>query len=95
MENKAISPYDVVEMIPDEVFDSFNELIIKNFNGKRSKVYRHDVVSLIESKLKENTIFKDRFLEIENYYIEKGWDVKYYSPDKYENYIPYYIFSKK
>lgn len=101
--SKPIKPSDIVEaksgIIPDEVIDSFNELIAKNWNGLHAVVYQNDVVALIQSKMKiseegSNRIYVHNWLDVEDIYEKVGWKVYYCKPAYFETYEPYFTFSR-
>jgi len=97
---RPIKPNDIVkakkENIPEVVFESFNELIAKGFNGSWSTVRQKDVVALLVSKgVSRGEIFDNHWLDIEVIYREAGWAVTYDSPAYCESYEPYFEFSLK
>jgi len=53
--SKPITPSEITkakkEAIPDEVFDAFNELIAKHWNGHSATIKQTEVANLIASKL--------------------------------------------
>ena len=65
--------------IPSEVFEVFNDLIVKNWNGKSAKVLQTEVKC---------------FFDIEDHYRKAGWSVNYFTPDMREDYEPYFLFVK-
>jgi hypothetical protein len=83
--------------IPPEVFESFNELIVKDFNGTSSTVRQNDVVALIANKLKidRQSVFSSRWLDVETEYAKSGWDVEYDKPGYNETYEPTFTFKKR
>ena len=100
---KAISLTEAIEakklFIPDFVFESFNELIIKNLkqNGKQyyAKITQEEAISLILSKhdaLNRDLIFSYGYLDIESFYTELGWSVEYDKPSIGDNYQAHFIF---
>lgn len=79
---KIIKPSEVVELkkniIPQEVFDAFNELIAKNWDGRSATVLQDDVVALIISKFASSVNpYSERWLDIEDSYRNEGWIVEY------------------
>lgn len=99
---KPISPDDVVvkkkEILPKEVFEAFNELIIEGWNGYQSIVKQKEVVILIAQKLDiESTsiIYSNHYLDIEEIYEEAGWNVEYDKPGYCESYEATFTFTKK
>lgn len=98
----AIRPKDVVahkqNSIPEFVFDVFNDLIANDFTGRSSTVYQEDVIERLladQIDLDRDTIFKRRWLNIEEVYEEVGWDVVYDKPGYNETYKAFWIFTKK
>ena len=97
--NKAISPEQCTagkqEIIPDVVFDAFNELIVRNLRENAARVYQDDIVSLIVSKgIPRQEIFDKNFLDIEDVYREAGWGVVYDKPGYNESYKASFAFTK-
>jgi hypothetical protein len=86
------------EAIPSEVFEVFNELIVKYWDGNRSCLHQEEIVRLIVDKLhleNDRPLYDNHWLDVEGIYREAGWKVDYKKPDWGENYDPYFIFSKK
>lgn len=96
------------ENIPDEVFEAFNELIVKNFSGGRAIVKQKDVISLIiektrseessmvnwyPEKIKKN-IYDNHWFDIEDIYRENGWTVVWDKPVFNETYEASWTFTK-
>jgi hypothetical protein len=95
---KPIKPSEVEKIVPDEVIESFNELIQKYWNGNESVIKQVEVVKLISEKtgMYDSEIFDKKYLDVEPIYISAGWEVKYDEPGFNENpYPPYFRFSKK
>ena len=104
MPTKPISPDEAAKiqqkLIPDEIIESFNELIAENYNSlsKESVVLQKDVLSRIHKKMpniSRGAIFKNNWLNIEELYSNEGWLVKYDSPAYCESYEPYFKFTRK
>ena len=88
---KIIKPSEVVELkknnIPQEVFDAFNELIAKNWDGHSATVLQKDVVDLIISKFTSPVNpYAEHWLDIEDIYRNEGWIVEYDKPGWNEDY---------
>ncbi len=86
------------EIIPEEVFGAFNELIAQNLQGKSSRVLQKEIVKrLKDDGMKESEIFEKHWLDVEGSYREVGWEVKYDKPVYYagENFEPYFLFTAK
>lgn len=81
--------------IPDAVYEAFNELIVE-CDGV---VYQEEVVERILLKMPElendRSIYKKGWLNVEDAYREKGWDVTYDKPGYNETYRPYFRFAKR
>ena len=94
-----ISPGEVVEfqnqMIPEEVFVVFNGLLSCNLRNGRAKVLQCDVLqALTDQGMNKAEIFKKHWLDVEESYRAKGWQVTYDSPVGYagESFEPYFEF---
>jgi hypothetical protein len=80
---------------PDEVFESFNELITENFSRGYANVPQEDVVvRMIEKGLDRGEIFKRGWLDVEDVYRASGWKVEYDKPGYNESYSAYFVFKK-
>lgn len=104
MPTKPISPNEAAEiqrsLIPDEIIESFNELIAENYNSisENSVVLQKDVLSRIHKKMPNTSrgvIFKNNWLNIEEIYSNEGWFVQYDRPAFCESYEPYFNFTRK
>lgn len=93
------------ELIPNFVFDAFNELIARHLRSDGSAVIKQEeVVSLIRKKAAEmsldidghRTIFEKKWLDVEPLYRDAGWTVTYDRPVYYggEDFEPYFKFSR-
>lgn len=92
-----ITPDKIIKPIPEEVFDAFNELIIKYYDGDSATIKLAEAKSLASSKLKAaNKELELWMLDVEDSYRKtKKWTVKYDSPSIGDNYEAYYVFTKK
>ena len=88
--------YESVNTIPLEVIESFNKLIIINWDGNKAQIKQTDVINQIlkefvdtKSNLTMNDIFVNKWLYIEEIFESHGWDVEYI---KYNEII--FIFKK-
>lgn len=95
MPNKVfpIKPSEVVEKaredIPDEVFETFNELIIKRLRGNKATIKQDDIVDILVAKgFDEGKIFEEGWLNIEKHYQLAGWSVTYEKPSRCEVFPP-------
>lgn len=94
-------------IVPEFVFEAFNELIARNLDRGYATVKQDDVVALILSKMNPASvtwegmggdrarIFNEHWLDIEPLYEEAGWDVKYDSPGYNESYSATFTFKKR
>ena len=97
---RPLSPKEVVEKkinsIPDAVFEVFNELIAKDFNGAYAIVKQKEVVKrLVEKGLKEKEIYENHWLDVEDVYWKAGWKVEYDKPAYNESYDAYFEFRSR
>lgn len=90
--------------IPAEVFDAFNEMIAKDWDGNRSKVVQKEVLALIYEKLNvagssrrrsRQQIIDEGWLDVETLYRKAGWKVTYDKPGYNEDYEASFTFAKK
>lgn len=83
--------------IPEEVFDVFNELIVKNWNGHAARVLQTDAGSMIAGRLNIsfNQVCDQHFLDVEDSYREAGWIVDYDKPGYNETYEAIFTFRLK
>ena len=106
---EPIKPDEVdkkLESIPDEVIESFNEMITKKWDGHSSKFKQDDIVNIILTKMnikmKSNSpfmltsryLFDNKFLDVEDIYRKQGWTVVYDAPAYSETYAAIFEFSK-
>jgi hypothetical protein len=91
----------VKHAIPDQVIEAFNEMILRNLDGRVAIVNQEDVVSLIREKMKaarpdfnRREIFQERWLNVEEIYRSKGWQVEYDKPGFNESYDATFTFRK-
>jgi len=106
--SKPIRPEDVanqkVNVIPEEVFDAFNRLIIQKFRNGRAYIKQDEVISLIVGNPPkeiqnysrgdaESYIYKHRWLDVEDAYREVGWKVTYDKPGYCESYTASFEFT--
>ena len=95
-----IRPEDVsgqkAAQIPAKVFDVFNQLIARDWNGHSAIVRQDEVVRLLESEgFDRARIFAEHLLDVESSYRAEGWDVVYDKPGFNESYPATFQFSKK
>lgn len=94
---KPISPYDIPEKpIPGGVFEAFNELIIREFDGNRAVVWQKEAAKLASEKtgFSIDALYSKKFMDVELSYTKAGWEVVYDKPGYNESYPPSYTFRK-
>lgn len=97
-----ISPNEVAatksQVIPEVVFEAFNELIAEKFTAGLANVKQKDVIARILAKdttIEKSQIFALGMLNVEEVYREKGWDVEYDKPAYNESYDANFTFRAK
>ena len=102
-----ISPKVAIERkivsIPDEVIESFNELISEKLNSSGCATFKQDdIVERIMTKfnlknkmMTRSKLFDNKWLDIENLFTQHGWKVEYDSPGYNESYAAVFKFSPK
>jgi hypothetical protein len=84
IENRAVvpvSPSAVLQLqrdsIPKQVFEAYNELIIKNFDGNQSIVTKAELESQISNKLGCASLVVENkgYLNVKHFYVSAGWNV--------------------
>lgn len=77
-----IRPDSVGEkQIPTMVFDVFNELIVREFEGERATIKQDEVVAiLVQRGFSRADIFAEHHLDVETAYRRAGWRVNYSKP---------------
>lgn len=82
--------------IPEQVFEAFNELIIKNLSGGTANVLQKEVACLITDKMNlknQNEIYPNGWFDIEEHYRKIGWSVSYNKPGYCDElFDPYFEF---
>lgn len=84
-------------MIPDEVFQVFNDAIVEAWNGHYATLKASEIALKIARKLgiSREKVYLLGYMDIEPIYKESGWIVDYDQPAYCENYEATYKFSKK
>ena len=95
-----ISPSDVAgakeRTFPNEVLESFNELITQKFSGGSATIQQDDVVKLMVQKgLDHGEIIDKGWLDVEDVYRASGWHVEYDKPGFNETYPATFTFKRK
>ena len=86
------------QTLPAAIIDVFNELIARNYNGRTATVSQDEAADLIAERLSisRQQVFDLHYLDVESFYREAGWDVKYDSPGYADaNFPPYFQFRRK
>ena len=83
--------------LPEEVFDVFNKLIAKHWNGYNATIFQEEAVNKLIEVLHctKDYIYENHLLDVEGSYEEAGWTVCYDKPGFNESYKPIFKFSKK
>jgi len=98
---KPITPAEAeaqrVTVIPDEVLEAFNQMIIKNLEGDRSSFKLREVADLAASNMQcqHKYLYDNKWLNVESVYRRAGWKVKFDSPSIGDNYDAYFVFTKR
>lgn len=98
--SKAIEPSllikEIEESFPKEIFETVNELLIKNKHLSRSSVtiLVDEILERLEKKgFKKSDIFDNGWLDFEDIYTKQGWKVKYEQPAYCESFKAFFEFS--
>jgi hypothetical protein len=98
---EPIKPSDVVqkkrEDMPAVVFEVFNELIARHWNGAEARVLVKDArAALLQRGISHEDIRNKNYLDVEDCYREVGWTVRFDAPVYYggENFDAFYTFRK-
>jgi hypothetical protein len=91
------SEIDKQNVIPEQVFEVFNELITRNWDGHQAVVSQNALVENIACalQLKRHEVFDRNLLEVEDAYRKAGWLVEYDKPAYNESYGAFFRFKKK
>lgn len=90
------SQIDKTQVIPEIIFDCFNELINKNFNNGVARVAQKEVLTWLKaSGCCVDEAFREKWLDVEDAYRKAGWKVEYDKPGYNESGDAYYIFRSK
>lgn len=91
-----IKPSEIKKSIPEFVFDCFNKLINKNFDGHSAVVGQKEVTDLLgKFGIVSENAFSQHWLDVEQDYRNAGWDVQYEKPGYNEPGDAYYTFTPK
>jgi hypothetical protein len=93
---KPLSPSEVHtkagSKIPEEVIGIFNDLILENYDGKKSVVKQKDAITRIQIALGHLDV---NWLNVETMYENVGWKVVYDKPAYNESYDSTFTFSRQ
>jgi hypothetical protein len=98
---KPITPDEAMKFkkkaLPEEVIQSFNELIAVNFDGKESCFIQSAIVRRIREKIQLDgrEVFPIEWLDVEDIYEDAGWIVTYDKPSYVESYASTFTFRRK
>jgi hypothetical protein len=94
---KPITPTEAEnKAMPDQVIESFNQLITENYARGKATVYQNAVVDLIVAKMNiSRTQFNNNWLNVESVYERAGWKVSYDKPGWNESGVAFYVFEKR
>lgn len=97
---KPISPEEIgfykKKILPQEVIETFNELIAKNYCNGTSRINQQEIITSLSVKgISRQDIFNNKYLDVEPIYEAEGWEVEYDKPDYTESYDPVFIFRSK
>lgn len=83
--------------IPQSVFDAFNEIIVKHWDGRASIFTTEEVVQHITKKARitSDRLYANHWLDVEQAYREVGWVVEFDKPGFNENGASTYEFRKQ
>lgn len=98
---EPISPSDVKLRIPDFIIEAVNQLIMEKWTGDEAIILQDDILDIVSSddpdddKVSRQEVFDRHWLDFEDLYREKGWDVEYDKPAYNEFYKAKFIFKRK
>lgn len=101
---KILTPEDAKQekltSIPDFVYQAFNNLLVRNYDAYSITISQNEVIQEILrlchlEDVTEETIFKNRWLDVEEEYRKNGWEVKYGKPGLGESYRTVFNFKPK
>lgn len=99
--NGPITPAKVrelrVNIIPEEIFEAFNECILKYWDGSEAAFSLAEVSILAASKLDDGigNLFKKKYFDVEEIYEKEGWKVIFERPGYNEPGEAMFYFSEK
>lgn len=96
-----IAPSEVADLkttlIPEYVFNAFNHMIAKKWNGSSSSFTQDAVIDKIceTQTVDRQYLFSNNYLDVEDSYRKAGWVVEYDKPAYNETYEAMFTFKKK
>jgi hypothetical protein len=98
---KPITPDEVFaakeKLLPPEVFEAFNEMIARKWDGDSASFTLKEVATSIANRLKISTadVYARNLLDVEDVYRMAGWGVDFDRPGYNETYEANFAFKKK
>ena len=89
---KTITPSEAkklkVTVIPPEVIEVFNQLIVENLSGRTATVTQKEAARRIASKMNipSGEVYNKKYLDVEDVFRGAGWKVEYDKPGYNEDY---------
>jgi len=81
-------------VIPEFVFEAFNQCIAAKYSNGRATVKQDDVIAKIQTMdpVSRQEIFDKGWLNVEEVYEAEGWKVEYDKPGYNESYGAFFVF---
>ena len=98
---EPIGPNEVKLFIPDFIIEAVNRLIKEKWVGHEAVILQDEIMDVVSSddpddnKPSRQEVFDRHWLDFEDLYREKGWDVEYDKPAYNEFYKAKFIFKPK
>jgi hypothetical protein len=94
--DEAFSKAAEGQHIPNEVFEVFNELIVKNLRDGKARIQQDEAVTMIEARMtvQRQDIYGNRWLDVEDAYRAQGWAVDYDKPAYNETHSATFTFRR-
>lgn len=101
---KTFTPKDAkghkLASIPDFVYQAFNNLLAKNYDAYSTVILQGEVITEIirlcpSDDITVQTIWENKWLDVEDEYRKNGWEVEYDKPGLGESYPARFIFKPK
>lgn len=85
--------------LPTFVIEAFNECIVRGLDSGKATIRQDEVIRKIiansNGAYSKQTIFDNKWLDVEDLFRAYGWNVVYDRPGYNETYEPLFIFSEK